>query len=790
MTGKLLISSDMPNSPFSIALSGSGMPPGLTISPSSINFGNVPVGQHGTQSLKVMNTGTTSLVINLGSISGKSFSLASLSTPLTINAGHETTLTAVFAPTLAGPASGSFSITSSGLKSALTVPLSGTGTGGSTGAGTTPGQTFSVAAKGAIPDSKEGYNCTIAAGSTRLVCQDVTFTTTDIHHTIAIYGAISNTNTSSSTGVTSGVVTVTPASMANIVVGTGLYCQNADGSHGEQLVVTRIAKSTFTATFTTSKSGTWSISSNYVALYTNISSVIGPSTVVLAAPASQTVTAAMVQIAGTTDNWKLIQNTVDAACSASTASNPSTIVFPAGIYGLSNTVFIPNGCSYITWKAAGKVVLLETGIISPNPTQRGFGQGGSLVALSYEKALGRGSASLANHTSISAGSNVLTCGSGCSFTTADIGQPLYLQYAGDSHLPLWTTITGVSGYPSGEIYSAVTLATNAKTALPFAPQGIAAPAVVLGHQVMRNIDIGGIDFHNMGYWFHPGFTTIGYPLVTFGTAIQVVKQGLKFHDSTLISATNGCLGNNGPNDQVLIARVTCLGMTDAAFYMAGLNSNVTIEDVIVDNTKYPVPETSLTDAFLLKGVSHVLIKHPAVRCHCLTFLIAIGDGANFDTTIENADLDGEGSTPGGIVSNITTGLTILNAKIQGIAGNAFRFSSPYATGIKDIAITGTNAFNITGGGIWLNDGSGTGHGASNITFQNNEMQVSGNAINAQGVEGTNHWTGNQLINVPASPNAAWQIFQGTSGARNFVNSNTSVGYQGQSHCDLSCILRP
>jgi hypothetical protein len=61
---------------------------------------------------------------------------------------------------------------------------------------------------------------------------------------------------------------------------------------------------------------------------------------------------------------------------------------------------------------------------------------------------------------------------------------------------------------------------------------------------------------------------------------------------------------------------------------------------------------------------------------------------------------------------------------------------------------------LAGGGIWLNDDSGTGHGPANITFQNNEIQVSGNAINAQMVEGTNHWSGNQLINVPSSSSAA------------------------------------
>src|SRR5205814_10266401 len=143
--------------------------------------------------------------------------------------------------------------------------------------------------------------------------------------------------------------------------------------------------------------------------------------------------------------------------------------------------------------------LLETGIISADATQPGFGQGAALLAFGYQSSPGKGTASLANNTSITAGTNVLKCGSGCSFTVADIGKPLYLQYAGNSHLPLWTRITGVSGSPNGAVYPAVTLANNAQTTLPLNPQGLGGPGIVFGYQVMRNIDIGGIDFHNVGY---------------------------------------------------------------------------------------------------------------------------------------------------------------------------------------------------------------------------------------------------------------------------------------------------
>src|ERR1700732_4117524 len=91
------------------------------------------------------------------------------------------------------------------------------------------GRAFTVAANGAVPDSKEGYHCTIAAGSTILVCQDVSFANGDSSHAIAVYGAVANVSTASTPAVSPGSVTVTPESMANIAPGTALYCANADG---------------------------------------------------------------------------------------------------------------------------------------------------------------------------------------------------------------------------------------------------------------------------------------------------------------------------------------------------------------------------------------------------------------------------------------------------------------------------------------------------------------------------------------------------------------------------------
>jgi hypothetical protein len=773
--GSISVTSNAPTPTLTIPLMGTGVSGGqLAISPLTANFGNVTAGSHASQTVKLAAT-ASSVVVSSATVSSSEFIVSGPSFPVTIQAGKNVQFMVTFTPQASGVASATASFAVDASNSPITMSLSGTGQAQT-------GTEFNVVNNGAVADATEGYNCAIAAGSPTLVCQDISFANSDATHAIAVYGAVANVNTKSTTAVSPGSVTVTPASMANITTGKVLFCANANGSNGEQLLVTGVTRTSFTANFKKSKSGTWMISSSYVALYTTIKSVVNASTVVLAAPASETVSSAMVQIAGATDNLETVQKTINQACSAASQANPSTVLFPAGIYGMHGTLLIPDGCSYINWTAQGQVVLLDTAIVGADPTQSKFGQGASVLAFADVKALGRAIASY--NTRIGAGSNLLQCPA-CSFRTADVGQPLYLEYGGASHLPLWTTISGVSGSPVNGVYPAVTLAQNAQTTLPLPVEGLGGPLVVLGYKVMRNIDIGGMAFHNIGYWFHPGFTTLGEPLIELGSVTQAVKQGVRFHDSTLISATNGCFGNNGPNDQYTMENITCLGMSDTAFYLSGANSNVTIDNVVVDNTQYPVAKTALWQAFLIKSVSHVLINKATVRCNCISFLINIGDYANFDVTIENVDLNGERTTPVGIESNLTSGLTVLNATIQDIVGNVFRLDNSYVGSINGVTITGTNASN-SGGGIWINDGTGTGHGPSNITFENNNMQVSGNGINAQKVEGTNRWSGNQLTSSPPSFSAAWQIFQGLSGATNYVQSETVQGYEGQSYCDSSC----
>jgi hypothetical protein len=631
--------------------------------------------------------------------------------------------------------------------------------------------TFTVSG---VPDSKVGYQCAISAGTNTLTCQDLTFASTDVGHAVVVYGAVENVNTTSTTQVSPGTVTVTPESMANIVPGTALWVQNANGSDGEQLAVTAVTSSSFTATFTKPKSGTWSIVTNYLALYTTVWSVTNSSTAVLAAAATNTVASAMVQVVGATDNRTYIQNAINAACAAATAENPSTVSFPAGIYGLLGSLYVPNGCSNVSWTATGQVTLLAAGIASTTATNPRYGQGGGVLSFGvWATAPGTATAALTNNTTIAAGTNVLSCGAGCSFTTKDIGEPLYLEYAGGSGLPLWTTITGVSGTPVNGIYPAVTLANDAQVSLPLTAQGQGDPLIVFGYQMMTNINIGGINFQNVGYWFHPQFTLTGVPLVNFGSGGQIVKQGITFHDTTITTATNGCLANNGPLDQFTFENITCLGGTDGAIFMAGDSSNGLLQNVIVNNTGYPT-NTPLSNGILTNNFNHSVINGATVHCNCIFTTLEIGDYANFDSTIENSLFDGKGTTPVGVGSNITSGLSILNSTIENVEF-AFRFWNLQASGINGITISGNTILN-TNNALWSSDGSNTGYGPANISFTNNTAQVSGNAISAQFAGDNNSWSGNNLVHNGSSAAYAWEVTAGNPYGMNSVDSNQTSGF--------------
>ena len=129
VAGNITLTSTATNNP-SVSLSANGIPTPvgtLTLSPTSINFGSVIVGNTVSQTVTLTNTGAASLTITSAPVAGAGFSVTGLTLPLTLTVGQSSTFTARFAPGSAGAVSGSVSLTSNASNTPTSVALSGTG---------------------------------------------------------------------------------------------------------------------------------------------------------------------------------------------------------------------------------------------------------------------------------------------------------------------------------------------------------------------------------------------------------------------------------------------------------------------------------------------------------------------------------------------------------------------------------------------------------------------------------------------------------------------------------------
>jgi phosphatidylethanolamine-binding protein (PEBP) family uncharacterized protein len=128
-TGAVTITDDAPNSPQTVALSGNGTQPRVSLTPGSLDFGGQRVGTtSASQPVTLSNTGTATLHLTRISITGANRSdFAQTNTCGTsVAAGANCTLSVTFKPTAAGRQTGAVTITDDAPNSPQTVALSGT----------------------------------------------------------------------------------------------------------------------------------------------------------------------------------------------------------------------------------------------------------------------------------------------------------------------------------------------------------------------------------------------------------------------------------------------------------------------------------------------------------------------------------------------------------------------------------------------------------------------------------------------------------------------------------------
>jgi hypothetical protein len=99
----------------------------LTITPLSVNFGDVTVGTTGTQPI-TMSAANASVTVSSDASSSSQFVLNGASLPLTIPAGQSMSFNVAFTPTGSGTVSGSLSFISNASNSKTVESLTGIGT--------------------------------------------------------------------------------------------------------------------------------------------------------------------------------------------------------------------------------------------------------------------------------------------------------------------------------------------------------------------------------------------------------------------------------------------------------------------------------------------------------------------------------------------------------------------------------------------------------------------------------------------------------------------------------------
>jgi hypothetical protein len=139
INGSVSIESDAANSPLKVALTGTGTEPVLAVSPGTLQFGSVKVGQSTTQPVTLTNNGNVDLVLNAAQISGAGFGMSGLAVPVTIAAGKNTSFNVHFAPSAPQGVTGSIKFVDNAPNSTQSLELAGTGTGANASLVATPG---------------------------------------------------------------------------------------------------------------------------------------------------------------------------------------------------------------------------------------------------------------------------------------------------------------------------------------------------------------------------------------------------------------------------------------------------------------------------------------------------------------------------------------------------------------------------------------------------------------------------------------------------------------------------
>ena len=126
--GSIILTHNAGGGSSNVQITGRGTSSGITLSPTSISFGDINVGVSSQQSVQITNNGNSPLIISQVSKTGANeFTLPNNENTITVSAGESRELFVQFSPTAIGDYTGTIILTHNASGGSSTIPLSGRG---------------------------------------------------------------------------------------------------------------------------------------------------------------------------------------------------------------------------------------------------------------------------------------------------------------------------------------------------------------------------------------------------------------------------------------------------------------------------------------------------------------------------------------------------------------------------------------------------------------------------------------------------------------------------------------
>jgi hypothetical protein len=494
-----------------------------------------------------------------------------------------------------------------------------------------------------------------------------------------------------------------------------------------------------------------------LSLATTIRAVTGSATATLAGHATQNASHALVQLVAA-DDTNAILLARRAACNSASAANPAELVFPTGVYAIDKEI---EPCSNL--RITGGGMILETKLVGGEAA----GQGSSVIVFP-RSATGR----WCSGGTMTPGSNILTYGPQgdrpCTFSPADAGSRVVVQYAGPKYLPLYAH---VAKYISP---TQVILDQPASTAVPVTDSGFdkVGTFVQIATTPIANVEIDHLTLMNVSVAY-PKHATLGVGIVAFGADQTSIKQNVRVDNVHVLTASINCLGgNNGFLDQFSFESNTLTGCADAAMYVAGWNSRGTIRNNTIENVDFPgLPAQSigrvLHTGILIKNASNVTLENNTIDINAIQAGIVFGDHPQFLDRVENNQIKVSAQYRAALGIEGNTGKQLF------ISGNHIECHGQqslgvlfYSNAVSDVEVDGNDIRNCANGVKF--EARGGDLGPSRIRVKNNHISNCQDGIRFESLGGVNALEDNKLTGCAGLP---WLVMASQNGSVTYVSAD-------------------